>query len=185
MDAFLVSLLVVAVGEIGDKTQLLALVLAARFRRTLPIALGIFVATVANHTLAGLVGVWLRQAVPTTYLRGLLAASFLAVAVWMLVPERQVEREAQLPNRLGVFLFTTFAFFMAEIGDKTQIATVVLAARFDSLLPVIAGSTLGILAADVPVILLGRAAASRVPLRVLRIAAAVMFAILALVTLVA
>ena len=168
----------------GDKTQLLALVLAARFQRTLPIVLGILVATIANHTLAGLVGAWVRQAVPATYLRWLLAASFLAVALWMLVPDRQVERETSLPGRLGVFAFSTLAFFMAEIGDKTQIATVVLAARFDNLWAVIAGTTLGILAADVPVVLLGRAAASRVPMTTLRIAAAALFALLAVVTLV-
>lgn len=183
MEAFLVSLLAVAVAEMGDKTQLLALVLAARFRRTLPIVLGILVATLANHSLAGLLGVWVRQAVPAPYLRGLLAASFLAVALWMLVPERKIARNTPLPSRVGVFAFSAFAFFAAEIGDKTQIATVVLAARFDNLFAVIAGTTLGILAADVPVIVLGRAAASRVPLQALRIAAAALFAFLAIMTL--
>ncbi|HEV3240230.1 MAG TPA: TMEM165/GDT1 family protein [Casimicrobiaceae bacterium] len=183
MEAFLVSLLVVAVGEMGDKTQFLALVLAARFRRALPIVCGIFVAALANHTLAGLVGAGVRQAVPATYLRWLLAASFLAVALWALVPERQNGRDAVLPSRLGVFSFTVLAFFLAEIGDKTQIATIVLAARFDNLFAVIAGTTLGMLAADVPVVWLGHAAASRIPLRALRLAAAGLFAVLAVVTL--
>jgi putative Ca2+/H+ antiporter (TMEM165/GDT1 family) len=185
MDAFLVSLLVVAVGEMGDKTQLLALVLAARFLRPLPIMLGILVATLANHILAALLGAWVRQIVPAMYLRGLLAASFLAVALWTLVPNRPLERDAVLPGRLGVFALSAFAFFMAEMGDKTQIATVVLAARFGNLWAVIAGSTLGILAADIPVVLLGRAATSRLPLRALRIAAAALFTLLAVVTLVA
>lgn len=185
MEALLVSLLVVAVGEMGDKTQLLALVLAARFRRTLPIVLGILVATLANHTVAGLLGAWVRQAIPAAYLRGLLVASFLAVALWMLVPERQTQTDASPPGRLGVFAFTAFAFFMTEIGDKTQIATVVLAARFENLWAVIAGTTLGMLAADVPVVLLGRAVAARLPLRALRIVAAALFALLAVVTLLA
>jgi Ca2+/H+ antiporter, TMEM165/GDT1 family len=184
MEAFLVSLLVVAVGEMGDKTQLLALVLAARFQRTLPIVLGILVATLVNHTLAGLVGAWVRQTVPATYLRWLLAASFLAVALWALVPDRPAVRDAKLPGRFGVFAFSATAFFLAEIGDKTQIATAALAARFDDLLAVIAGTTLGMLTADVPVVLLGRAAAARIPLRALRVAAAGLFTLLALLTLV-
>lgn len=185
MNAFLVSLLVVAVGEMGDKTQLLALVLAARFRQPLPIMLGIAVATITNHTLAGMLGAWVRQAVPAADLRWLLAASFLAVALWALKPERPVPSEAKLPGRFGVFTFSTLAFFLAEIGDKTQIATVVLAARYDNLFAVIAGSTLGILAADAPAVLLGRAAASRLPLVALRLTAATLFAALALLTLLA
>jgi putative Ca2+/H+ antiporter (TMEM165/GDT1 family) len=185
MEAFLVSLLVVAIGEMGDKTQLLALVLAARFRRPLPIVFGILAATLANHTLAGLVGAWVRQVVPAEYLRWLLGASFLAVAVWALVPDRRDERDPGLSSRLGVFAITAFAFFFAEIGDKTQIATVVLAARFDNLFAVIAGTTLGMLAADVPVVLLGRAAAARIPMRALRVVAAGLFALLAMVALVA
>ncbi len=185
MEAFLVSLLVVAVGEMGDKTQLLALVLAARFQRPLLIVLGIFVATLANHTLAGVIGAWIRQVVPATSLRWLVAASFLAVSLWTLIPHRDGGRDAKLPGRVGVFALTTIAFFLAEIGDKTQIATVVLAARFDNLLAVILGSTLGMLAADIPVVLLGKAGASRLPLPALRIAAAALLALLALVTLVA
>jgi len=185
MEAFLVSLLVVAAGEIGDKTQLLALVLAARFRRPLPIVFGMLVATLANHALAGLVGAWVRQALAATALRWLLAASFFAVALWALVPDRHDERDTKLPSRLGVFAFTATTFFLAEFGDKTQIATVVLAARFDNLLAVIAGSTLGMLAVDVPLVLLGRAGASRLPLAALRIAAAGLFALLGVMTLAA
>jgi putative Ca2+/H+ antiporter (TMEM165/GDT1 family) len=183
MEAFLVSLLVVAVGEMGDKTQLLALVLAARFRRAVPIVCGIFVATLANHALAGLVGAGIRQVIPATYLRWLLAASFLAVALWALVPERHDGQDVGLPSRLGVFTFTVLAFFLAEIGDKTQIATMVLAARFDNLFAVIAGTTLGMLVADVPVVWLGHTAAPRIPMRALRLAAAGLFAVLAVVTL--
>jgi Ca2+/H+ antiporter, TMEM165/GDT1 family len=185
MEAFLVSLVVVAVGEMGDKTQVLALVLAARFRRPLLIVLGMLVATLANHALAGLFGAWVRQSLPATSLRWLLAASFLALALWALISYQRDERNTNLPGRLGVFSFTTTAFFLAEFGDKTQIATVMLAARFDNLPAVIAGSTLGMLAVDVPLVLLGRAGASRLPLPALRIATAVTFALLGLVTLVA
>jgi putative Ca2+/H+ antiporter (TMEM165/GDT1 family) len=185
MEALLVSIVVVAVGEIGDKTQLLALLLAARFRRPAPIVLGILVATLANHALAGLVGAWVRQIVPATYLRWLLAASFLAVALWALKPDRLDAQEAGPSSRLGVFAVTVIAFFLTEIGDKTQIATVVLAAKFNDLVAVIAGTTLGMLIADVPVVYLGRVAAARIPLRTVRVVAAALFAVLAVVALVA
>jgi putative Ca2+/H+ antiporter (TMEM165/GDT1 family) len=185
MEALLVSIVVVAVGEIGDKTQLLALLLAARFRRPLPIVLGILVATLANHALAGLVGAWVRQIVPAAYLRWLLAASFLAVALWALKPDRLDTHEAAPASRLGVFAVTVIAFFLAEIGDKTQIATMILAAKFNDLAAVIAGTTLGMLVADVPVVYVGRAAAGRIPLRAVRIIAATLFAVLAVVALVA
>jgi putative Ca2+/H+ antiporter (TMEM165/GDT1 family) len=183
MEAFLVSTLLVAVGEMGDKTQLLSLLLAARFGRPLPIVLGILVATLANHTLAGLAGAWVRQLVPAALLRWLLAASFLAVALWALKPDRLDERRSETASRLGVFAVTCIAFFLAEIGDKTQIATVVLAAQFDSLVAVVAGTTLGMLIADVPVVLLGRAVATRIPLRAVRMVAAALFALLAIATL--
>src|SRR5262245_36922559 len=130
MEAFLVSILAVAVSEIGDKTQLLAFVLAARFRRPLPIVSGILVATLANHTIAGAVGAWVRSMVPAQYLRWLLAASFLLVAAWALKPDRHDGGESAPPGRTGVFATTVISFFLAEIGDKTQIATVVLAAQF-------------------------------------------------------
>jgi putative Ca2+/H+ antiporter (TMEM165/GDT1 family) len=184
MEAFLVSILVVAVGEIGDKTQLLALLLAARFRRTLPIVLGILVATLANHTLAGAVGAWLRQVVPAAWLRWLIAGSFLAVALWALKPDRVDERRNDERRRLNVFTVTVVAFFLAEIGDKTQIATVVLAAQFNNLVAVVAGTTLGMLLADVPVVWRGRAAAAKIPLRIVRLVAAGLFAALAIVALI-
>jgi putative Ca2+/H+ antiporter (TMEM165/GDT1 family) len=184
MEAFLVSIVVVAVGEIGDKTQLLALLLAARFRRPLPIVFGILVATLANHSLAGAVGAWLRQIVPAEWLRWLIAGSFLAVALWALKPDRVDERRDGEGRPLSVFAVTVVAFFLAEIGDKTQIATVILAAQFNNLVAVVAGTTLGMLLADVPVVWLGRAAAARIPLRAVRLFAAGLFAALAIVALV-
>lgn len=163
----------------GDKTQLLALMLAVRFRRPLPVIAGIAVATLANHTLAALVGTWLRDLVPQAYLRWLLAASFIAVALWALAPDRQ-EQQTKVPRgHFGIFAITAGTFFMAEMGDKTQIATLMLAAQFGSLVPVIAGTTLGMLIADVPVVFLGNAAASRIPMRAVRIVAAVLFLALA------
>lgn len=185
MDAFLVSTLVVAIGEIGDKTQLLALLLAARFRRPLPIVLGILVATLANHALAGALGAWLRALVPAAALRWLVAASFLAVALWSLKPDRVDPEQDAEKRQLGVFAVTVVSFFLAEIGDKTQIATMLLAAQFTSLLAVVAGTTLGMLLADVPVVFLGQAAAARIPLRLVRLVAAGLFAALAIVALVA
>jgi putative Ca2+/H+ antiporter (TMEM165/GDT1 family) len=181
MEAFLVSIVVVAVGEIGDKTQLLTLMLAARFRRPLPIVLGILVATLANHALAGALGAWLRALVPAAALRWLVAASFLAVALWALKPDRIDEPRDHEKRTLGVFAVTVVAFFLAEIGDKTQIATMLLAAQFDNLIAVVAGTTLGMLLADVPVVFLGQAAAARIPLRLVRLIAAGLFAALAIV----
>jgi Ca2+/H+ antiporter, TMEM165/GDT1 family len=180
MEAFAVSIVVVALGEIGDKTQLLALMLAARLRKPLPIILGILVATLANHTLAGMVGAWVREVVPAQYLRWLLVASFFAVALWALRPDR-IDAESVPTGRFGVFAITVVAFFLAEIGDKTQIATVVLAAQFGNLVAVVAGTTIGMLLADVPVVLLGNAAAARLPLRPIRYVAAALFALLGVV----
>jgi putative Ca2+/H+ antiporter (TMEM165/GDT1 family) len=185
MEAFLVSMVVVALGEIGDKTQLLALMLAARLRQPVPIILGIVVATLANHTLAGLAGGWIRDIVPTIYLRWLLALSFLLVALWALKAD-SIDDEAPVPySHLGAFMVTVVAFFLAEIGDKTQVATVMLAARFSNLVAVVAGTTLGMLIADVPVILLGKLAAQKIPFKAVRMAAAGLFALLAIITLVA
>ena len=183
MEAFLVSIVVVAVSEIGDKTQLLALVLAARLRKPLPIVLGILVATLFNHTLAGMVGAWVRAAVPAPYLRWLVAASFFAVALWALKPDR-IDAEPS-SSRWGAFAVTAVAFFLAEFGDKTQIATAVLAAQFGNLVAVVAGTTLGMLVADVPAVLLGNAAAIRVPMRLVRYVAAGLFALLGVVALLA
>ena len=181
MEAFLVSVVLVAVGEIGDKTQLLALLLAARFRRRVPIVLGILAATLANHTLAGSLGAVLRELVPAAWLHWLVAGSFLGMALWALKPDHLDEKRDGDSGHLNVFLVTTIAFFLAEMGDKTQIATVALAAQFANLPAVIAGTTLGMLIADVPVVWLGRAAAAKISLRVARLFAAALFALLGLV----
>ena len=184
MEALWVSMVVVALGEIGDKTQLLALMLAARLRKPVPIILGIVVATLFNHTLAGLAGVWVRDMVPATYLRWLLALSFLMVALWALKAD-SIDDDAPVSySHLGAFMVTVVAFFLAEIGDKTQVATVMLAARFDNLVAVVAGTTLGMLIADVPVVLLGKLAAKKIPFKAVRIVAAGLFAALAVFTLV-
>ena len=176
MEALLVSIAVVALGELGDKTQLLALVLAARFRRPWPIVAGIFVATLLNHTIAGWVGAWVRSALPEHILKWLLAASFFAVAAWALKPDKLDEDETPPATRWGVFGVTTVAFFLAEIGDKTQIATVMLAARFDALASVVIGTTLGMMVVNVPTVFVGQAAATRIPFKAVRIAAAALFA---------
>lgn len=175
LHAFAVSTGVVALGEMGDKTQLLALLLAARYRAPRPIILGILVATLLNHALAAALGSWLTQLVDPTVLRWGLGASFIAVALWMLVPDQAGDVGPGHANRrLGVFGITTLAFFLAEMGDKTQIATVMLAARYDALLTVTAGTTLGMMIANVPAVLLGEKALERVPIAwVHRIAAAV------------
>jgi len=185
MEAFLVSMVVVALGEIGDKTQLLALMLAARLRQPVPIILGIVVATLANHTLAGLVGGWIREIVPAMYLRWLLALSFLLVALWALKADGIDDDAPVSYSHLGAFMVTVVAFFLAEIGDKTQIATVMLAARFNNLVAVVAGTTLGMLIADVPVVLIGKLTANKIPFKAMRIVAAGLFAVLAVLTLVA
>ena len=180
MEAFLVSTGVVALAEIGDKTQLLALVLAARFRRPVPIVLGILVATLANHAVAGAAGAWVAAALGPVILRWILGLSFLAMAAWTLIPDR-FDGAGGAPvaaPRLGVFGATLVAFFLLEMGDKTQVATVALAARFPSLAAVVAGTTLGMMLANVPAVLLGEAAANRLPMRAVhRIAAAIFVAL--------
>ena len=177
MEAFAVSTIVVALGEIGDKTQLLALMLAVRFRRPWTIAAGILVATLVNHTIAGAIGSWIRGIVAPEALKWLLAASFFAVALWTLKPDAHAER-APAATHFGVFAVTVIAFFLAEMGDKTQIATMMLAARFESLAAVVAGTTLGMLIADVPVVFAGHLAADRIPFKAVRIVAALLFAAL-------
>jgi putative Ca2+/H+ antiporter (TMEM165/GDT1 family) len=178
VEAFLVSAGVVALGEIGDKTQLLALLLAVRYGKPWPIVSGILVATLANHALAGLLGNMLRSYVPADLLRWLVALSFFAVALWTLRPDVLDDDAPPPATRWGVFGVTVVAFFLAEMGDKTQVATVVLAARFDSLAAVVAGTTLGMLIADVPVVLIGKAFSTRIPLPAVRVAAALVFAAL-------
>ena len=177
MEAFFVTTAVVAISEIGDKTQLLSFMLAARYRRPLPIVLGIVSATVANHALAAATGVWLRGAIDPAVLRWVLGLSFLAIAAWTLVPDEAGE-ERPAAERYGVFLVTLVAFFLAEMGDKTQVSTLVLAAKYDAVLTVVAASTLGMLCADVPAVFLAAAMPRAIPLKTVRFAAAVVFAVL-------
>ena len=182
MEAFLVSTGVVALGEMGDKTQLLALMLAARFRRPWPIVAGILVATLVNHALAGAVGAWVAQALGPSVLRWVIGLSFIAMAVWMLIPDKADEAEGGGARR-GVFLTTLVAFFLAEMGDKTQIATVALAARYGDLVSVVAGSTLGLMLANVPAVFLGDKVARLVPMRVVHGVSALIFLVLGALTL--
>ena len=177
MEAFLVSTGVVALAEIGDKTQLLALVLAARFRRPVPIILGIFVATLLNHFLAGAVGAWIAEVVGPTALRWILGLSFIAMAAWTMVPDK-FDEEEPAPARYGVFVTTLVAFFLVEMGDKTQIATVALAAKYGSLVAVVSGTTIGMLLANVPAVLLGEVAARKLPMRLVHGIAAAIFLLL-------
>lgn len=179
LEALFISTGIVALAEIGDKTQLLAFMLAARFRRPWPIILGIFVATVANHAFAAAVGTWITQALGPEVLRWLLGLSFLAMAVWTLIPDKLEEGEVSVP-RLGVFGATLVAFFLAEMGDKTQVATVALAARFDAFVAVVIGTTLGMLIANVPAVLAGDRIAQRIPVTLVHGIAAVLFALLGL-----
>jgi putative Ca2+/H+ antiporter (TMEM165/GDT1 family) len=180
MEALIVSTAVVAVAEIGDKTQLLALVLACRFQRPIPIIAGIFAATLANHAAAGFAGAWIAELIDPVVMGWLLGASFLAVAVWALLPDRLDKGEHRFLKHAGPFLTTLITFFLVEIGDKTQIATVGLAIRFDALAAVVIGTTLGMMIANAPIVLCGEALAKRLPLRVVRLCAAAVFAVLGL-----
>jgi len=184
MQAFLVSTGIVALAEMGDKTQLLSLVLAARFRRPWPIVAGIFVATLVNHALAGALGAWVTQALGPEVLRWVLGGSFIAMALWMLIPDKLDEEEAQTKPRFGVFGATVIAFFLAEMGDKTQVATVMLAARFDSWGPVVAGTTLGMMLANAPVVWFGDRIVRKVPIRLVHGIGAVVFLVLGVLALV-
>ena len=182
MEAFLVSGGIVALAEIGDKTQLLAFLLAAKFRKPLPIVLAIFVATIANHACAAAVGTWITAWMGPNMLRWVLGISFLLMAAWTLVPDKLDEGDAKLA-KYGVFMTTLIAFFLAEMGDKTQVATVALAARYDSLIAVVAGTTFGMMLANVPAVYLGKKIANRVPLKLVHGSAAAVFAVLGLATL--
>jgi putative Ca2+/H+ antiporter (TMEM165/GDT1 family) len=184
MEAFLVSTGVVALGEMGDKTQLLAMLLAARFRKPWPIIAGIFVATIANHAAAGAVGGWVAQALGPDVLRWVIGLGFLAMAAWMLIPDK-IDGDAVLkqPARWGVFGTTIIAFFLAEMGDKTQIATVALAARYPDLVAVVLGTTLGMMISNVPAVFLGDAIAKRVKMALVHGIAALIFAVLGVLTL--
>ena len=177
MEAFLYSTLIVALAEIGDKTQLLSLVLAARYRKPPPIIFGIFVATLANHALAGALGAWIRSLLSPEILSRIIAFSLFAIAAWTLRPDK-FEGKVKESTRYGVFALTCVVFFLAEMGDKTQIATIVLAAQYRALVLVVIGTTLGMMIANVPVVYLGSAASHRIPFRAVRIATALLFAAL-------
>lgn len=182
MDAFLVSTGIVGLAEIGDKTQLLAFLLAARFRRPLPIVAGILVATVANHAFAAAVGAMISELLGAGVMRWVLGLSFLAMAAWIMIPDAIDEEEAQLA-KYGVFLTTLTAFFIAEMGDKTQVATVALAARYESMAAIVAGTTFGMMLANVPAVYFGERIANRVPLKLVHGIAALIFAVLGVATL--
>ncbi len=179
LESLFVPTLIVALAEIGDKTQLLALLLAARFRRPWPIIWGMVVATLANHLAAGAVGNWVAGLLSPALLSWILAASFVAVALWTLIPDKLDDDESSSLKRYGPFLTTLIAFFLAEMGDKTQVATVMLAAQYPHFIMVVLGTTLGMLIANVPVVLAGNFAADRLPLTLIRRLAALAFAALA------
>jgi len=183
MEAFLVSTGVVALAEIGDKTQLLAFILAARFKKPLPIIAGIFCATILNHGLAGALGAWITTAVSPDVLRWLLGASFIGMAIWTLIPDKIEEEEKKVAGRFGVFGATLITFFLAEMGDKTQIATVAMAAHYANPVVVVIGTTLGMLIADVPAVFIGDKLSGRIPMRLVHGIAAAIFAGLGVATL--
>ena len=183
MEAFFVSTSIVALAEMGDKTQLLALVLAARFRKPWPIVWGILVATLANHALAGAAGAWITTMIGPQVLRWVLGVSFIAMAVWMLIPDKLEDGDTGEGPRWGVFGTTVVAFFLAEMGDKTQIATVMLAAQYSGWLWVVAGTTLGMMLANAPVVWLGERITRRIPLRTVHVASAGIFLVLGILAL--
>ena len=182
MEAFLISTGIVALAEIGDKTQLLAFILAAKFRKPVTIVLGILVATLANHGFAGAVGAWVTTLLSAEALRWILGVSFIAMAVWTLIPDKFDEDNAKLA-RFGVFGTTLIAFFFAEMGDKTQVATVALAAQFQSLFWVVAGTTVGMMIANVPAVIMGDRIAHKMPVVLVHRVAATIFAVLGVLTL--
>jgi Ca2+/H+ antiporter, TMEM165/GDT1 family len=184
IEALLVSTGAVALAEIGDKTQLLALVLAARYRKPIPIILGVLMATLLNHALAGVIGATLAAVIGPATMRWILGLSFIAMAVWTLIPDKYEEQTAS-PPRFGVFGATLLAFFLLEMGDKTQIATVALAAKYSSLAAVVAGTTLGMMIANIPAVLLGEVAATRLPMRTVHTVAAAIFAVMGVMVLLA
>jgi len=183
MESLLVSTGVVALAEIGDKTQLLAFLLAARFKKPLPIVAGILVATIFNHALAGALGAWITSVLTPEVLRWVLGLSFIGMAAWTLVPDKIEEDEASIGSRFGVFGATLVTFFLAEMGDKTQVATVAMAAHYPDPILVVAGTTLGMLLADVPAVFAGDKLSGRIPLKLVHGIAAAMFAALGVATL--
>lgn len=183
MEAFLVSTGIVALAEMGDKTQLLALILAARFRKPWPIVLGIFTATVINHGLAGAVGAWVNAFVGPDAMRWILGLSFIGMAIWMLIPDKMDDEGVSEHSRWGVFGTTVVAFFLAEMGDKTQIATVMLAAQYNAYLWVVMGTTLGMMIANAPVVWLGDKLVKKVPIRWVHVISALIFFVLGVIAL--
>ena len=183
MESLFVSTGVVALAEIGDKTQLLAFILAARFKKPLPIILGILAATIVNHGLAGALGAWITSTVNPEILRWVLGLSFIGMAIWTLIPDKIEEEETQVAKRFGVFGATLITFFLAEMGDKTQIATIAMAAHYATPLLVVIGTTLGMLIADVPAVFVGDKLASRIPMKLVHSIAAAIFALLGIATL--
>ncbi len=183
MESLLVSTGVVALAEIGDKTQLLAFILAARFKKPLPIIAGILLATIVNHGLAGALGAWITSTVSPEILRWVLGISFIGMAIWTMIPDEIEEEETKVAKRFGVFGATLITFFLAEMGDKTQIATVAMAAHYAAPLMVVVGTTLGMLIADVPAVFVGDRLANKIPMKLVHSIAAAVFALLGLATL--
>jgi putative Ca2+/H+ antiporter (TMEM165/GDT1 family) len=183
LESLFISTGVVALAEIGDKTQLLAFILAARFKKPLPIIAGILCATIVNHSLAGALGAWVTGTISAEILRWVLGLSFIGMGIWTLFPDRIEEKDANVAGTFGVFGATLIAFFFAEMGDKTQLATVALAAHYPSPLLVVIGTTMGMLLADVPAVLVGDRLAARIPMKPMRTIAAAIFAVLGLATL--
>jgi Ca2+/H+ antiporter, TMEM165/GDT1 family len=183
MEALFVSTGVVALAEIGDKTQLLAFLLATRFKKPLPIIAGILVATLLNHSMAGALGAWITATISTQTLRWILGLTFIAMAVWTLIPDKIEEEEMQVAKRFGVFGATLITFFLAEMGDKTQIATVAMSAHFSSVVLVVIGTTLGMMIADVPAVFIGDRLSARIPMKLVHAIAAAMFAAMGVATL--
>ncbi|HUL83499.1 MAG TPA: TMEM165/GDT1 family protein [Gammaproteobacteria bacterium] len=183
MEPLLVSVGVVALAEIGDKTQLLALILAARFKRPVPIIAGILCATLFNHALAGALGAWITTVVSPTVLRWVVGLSFIGMAAWTLIPDEIENEEGDVARRFGVFGATLITFFLVEIGDKTQIATVALAAHYGTPVLVVIGTTLGMLLADVPAVIVGDKLSARIPIRLVHSVAAAIFLLLGVATL--
>ena len=183
MESFWVSTGVVALAEMGDKTQLLAFLLAARFKRPVPIIAGIFLATIVNHGLAGALGAWITTTMSPQTMRWVLGISFLAMAAWTLIPDKMEEGESTIATRFGVFGATLVTFFLAEMGDKTQVATVAMAAHYQDAWKVVAGTTLGMMIADVPAVFLGDKLSAKLSLKWVHAAAALVFAALGVATL--
>ena len=184
LSTLFISTGVVALAEMGDKTQLLAFLLAARFKKPIPIILGILAATILNHGLAGALGAWITSVLSETTLGWILGISFIAMAVWTLIPDEIEEDETSIASRFGVFGATAITFFLAEIGDKTQVATVALAAHYSSVLYVVIGTTLGMLIADVPAVFIGTKFAQKISMKLVHGIVATVFAILGIATII-